>query len=229
MVEHLVLMVVEALVERQREEQQAPLATRVPQTRALYGTPDQAFAEGEVVIPAQTRSTSMAVILGLLVGLGVGVVMFLVLARGITRAPWFRNLPKPQRVLATGTGLALCLVPPVLFPLALRRAAQGGTLILRRNGAEFRHGSRAVFCPWILFREPRSYRGDSKRVVVPVHAPSIDRVELLWQDRIIGCGRDARLRSFRFLDEDEVELRNVYTASMRDIAELLQHLGRRYG
>src|SRR4051794_16540317 len=74
MIEHLILILIEAMASRDRAEQQAALHTAVADLEQLRTNPAVALAAGDVVIPAARRG-SMSVLLALLIGLAAGAVM----------------------------------------------------------------------------------------------------------------------------------------------------------
>ena len=111
-----------------------------------------------------------------------------------------------------------------------RRWLRGGQLTLKRSGAEFHYRHTSVFCPWTLFRTDMSaLQGDNRRVVLLVPPHAIDKIELRRRDSVVGMGRDANIKPFRFRSETELELTNVYAANLRDVARLLLRIGSRLG
>src|SRR5438046_640913 len=75
MIEHLILILIEALANRDRAEQQVGLETAVPHLEKLRADPAAILAESEVVIPAARRG-SMALLLGLIVGFAMFGLLF---------------------------------------------------------------------------------------------------------------------------------------------------------
>jgi len=229
MIEHLILILIEALANRDRAEQQAGLQKAVPDLDLLRADPAAALTEREVVIPAVRRG-SMSLLLGLFVGLTLFVLVFGVysLLRPILPLP--RPMREPMRFALVAAALVVLLGLIVLGYALARRWMRGGELVLKRSGAEFRYRHTSVLCPWGLFRvELSAIQGDNRKVVFPVPAHVIDRIEVYQRDAIVGMGRDAKIKSIRFVSDTELELTNVYAANLREVARLLVRIGARMG
>ena len=229
MIEHLVILVIEALARRERAEQQVGLDAVVADLDRLHSDPATALADQEVVIPP-ARHGPLSLLVGVALGLLMGVVAFVALTIARPHLPLPKPIPRPMR-----QAIVLATLPVLAGLVALgyflaRRWLRGGELTLKRTGAEFRFRHTSVFCPWMVFRTDLSaLQGDNRKVILLVPAHTIDKIELRWKDSIIGIGRDANIKPFRFLSETELELTNVYAANLPDVARLLLRIGARLG
>jgi hypothetical protein len=229
MIEHLVILLIEAMARKEKAEQQVALDVVIAELDHLHSDPAAALAEGDVVIPA-ARHGPLALLLGVVLGLGMCALMILAFAVIRPHVPLAKPLPRSTR-----QAIALAALPIMAGFVALgyaiaRRSLRGGELTLKRAGAEFRYRHTTVFCPWTLFRvEMSAMQGDNRKVILLVPPHAIDRVELRWRDGVVGIGRDARIKPIRFISETELELTNVYAANLRDVARLLLRIGSRLG
>lgn len=228
MIEHLIFLVVEALVKNQQAERQAELRTRVPELDRLREQASETLSQQTITIPA-ARNTPMAIVVGVV----LGTVLFGLCLLGFVVAINLVADPKkltPEADVVIIVGFLLLLVVLLGGSIwKMQRMLRGGELLLHRTGVEFRYRDRAVSCPWSLFRTSGAVSGNNVKAVVPIAPRAVDRVELLWRDSVVAYGREVRLKPFRFVSDTEVELRNVYAANLREVVRLLQDLGRRLG
>jgi hypothetical protein len=229
MIEHLIVLAIESLLRQEKAEQQASLDTVITKLDQLRSDPAATLTKREIVIPPARRGPS-----SFLLGTFLGFATF-----GLTIFTWFivRNaiplpkpLPRPMGQVVFFAGLAILALSIAFGNYLTRRWRMGGKLVLNRSGAEFWQRETRVFCPWVLFRiEMSAFRGDNRKIVLTVPTNVIDKIELHWKDSIVGIGRDAKIKSFRFISESEIELTNVYAANLREVARLLLRIGQRLG
>src|SRR5262249_13239793 len=138
MIEHLVILVIEALARREKAEQQVALDSIVADLDQLRDDPAAVLVDREIVIPPARHGP-----LAFLVAAGLGVVMFLVvLASWVLLRPHLPNpnpIPKSLRPV-----LAWAMLPVLLGFIGLgyywaRGWLRGGELVLKRQAAEFRY------------------------------------------------------------------------------------------
>ena len=229
MIEHLFILLIEVLARREQAEQQAALDTLIADLDRLRTDPAAALTEREVVIPP-ARHGPLSLFLGVILGFVLFVLVVAVWVVIRSHLPLPRPMPRHMRQVLAVVALAVLSVLILIGFILARRQLRGGELVMHRRGAEFRYRQTTVVCPWAVFRiDLAALQGNNRKLVIPIPANVIDRIELRWKEDIIGIGRDARIKPFRFISDTDLELTNVYAANLRDVARLLLHIGGRLG
>jgi hypothetical protein len=107
-------------------------------------------------------------------------------------------------------------------------------LILHPDGAEFRYGHRAVWCPWALFNvhgTPFLQNAETLHpvVYVPVRPEAVPAVELRHDGRCIAQGMALRAPQVSFPKPNLAIIYSWYAAEPAELAGFLLELGRTLG
>ncbi len=231
MIEHLLILLIDQIAKKEQAKLQASLAETLPEFDSLWNSPKETLTDGDVII-CPKRSLWQGLVLSGVVGLIVFALLILV---GHFALVLWANAVGPAQppefvVIFVVVGMIATVASVARFAYGrLHRTVVGGEIVATRASVEFRLHETAVACPWSLFRADGPFRGDVRAIVLPINPRCADRVELLRHGGIVDGGRAVQTRAFQFISENEIELRNVYAANLRDVARLLQHLGRKLG
>jgi hypothetical protein len=108
--------------------------------------------------------------------------------------------------------------------------APGTSLVLRKDGVEFRERNRVVWCPWALFDAPGNpFTSEGGALSLPVAARAVPYVELRKDDLPVAHGMQIKRGTFRFPSADRVVLTGSYEIDAQALGGLLLRLGRTLG
>src|SRR5262245_55262957 len=96
MIEHLVILMIEAMARREKAEQQVALERVVSDLDRLHSDPASALTDQEVVIPP-ARHGPLSLMVGVALGIVMGAVLLAIVAIVRPRLPLPNPLPRPAR------------------------------------------------------------------------------------------------------------------------------------
>jgi hypothetical protein len=202
---------------------QKRLPTVVPDLDELWNDPARSLTKQEFRI-GPLRRYAVATILGIPLGflLPCGFTLYQLDHPNRNFGP----PPLEERILF---GVSL-LVGPLLGFLLLWHFLRGGEMVLGPGGVSLRYRKNTVFCPWTLFQEKgRPWKQDSNRWVLPTWPIAVAGVVQARENVVVATGRDVHTRAFAFGIDGHVVLRNLYVVRLKELAELLSHLGQVLG
>lgn len=219
MIEHLLIMLISHLVNKQRQSRQ-PVTIAFRESDELRADPVAALRHGPIRIGPCPSAIPPLVVAGCLALVAMGAVL---LALMNSSTP-LDQMPPAMRVLAGCGALLVIVAVPALGYWLVRRSVRGGEAELRADGVEFVDQSESVFCPWALFRAEGRPNRTGSRVTLPINPATLSAVEQRRDGSPTAIGADARTRSVQFLGDERVELRDRYHVRLDDVAALLQHI-----
>jgi hypothetical protein len=179
--------------------------------------------------------------LGLAVGIGVGVIFWLlgiVLVRYAMQiaVQQFPNLPMPAAPVDALVFLAVSPLVSLWVGIAIGR---GGTCILGGDGVRMIRGTNEVFCPWDLFSAPgrpiihfrqnATETNPTGEFELPVASTAVHRVEARKHGVLIARGMNVKTAQFRFRSPEVAALTNFSRVSTAEFAGTLLTWGRLLG
>jgi hypothetical protein len=147
-----------------------------------------------------------------------------VLAPALFTRNWDGQVARIGLVVGLLLGLLLLVVA------LLRRRLE---VLLGKEGVEFWHGRRSVWCPWALFSAPGNVLVNSDRLIdcltLPVSPQAVPYVELRQDELCQAQGARVKTATFRFTSGDQVMLSGHYEVVPAQLGSLLLQLGRQLG
>jgi hypothetical protein len=228
MLEHFALGAFSKLYGEEASQQNRKLVQVVPRIKSLWLEPESTLERGDVVIPSSS-SDMTALLLGALIAACIAGITFIGTILWLRRQPIGQPNPPNFATLASYLMIVPACLALVCTFFGVRWFLRGGQIVMSRQRVEFRYRGQVVSCPWSLFRAEGIADGNYQSVIVPIAREFLDRVEMLRETSTIAVGREVRHFPFHLCSESQVRLQNVYCADLRDIASLLQFLGRKLG
>lgn len=216
--EHLIFYLVVEGIQALDRKLQRPLNKVVPDLQILCADPAAYLSQTTVVIGPRKRQA-----LALVVGFAVALVTvgFLFVA--------FDFIPPPKKGEASRVFGVLATFVVTIFAVRglMLHWLRGGTLTLRREGAELDHRGRSLFLPWALFRAPGvSFQPDVKQIVLPIDATVPTAIAGPRDEVVAVYPIDIDLSQAVGCDVNQLALRDLYRVPIGEVGEFLLGIGR---
>jgi hypothetical protein len=228
MIEHLLILLIQELQKEDRTER-ASLHQAIAGAHALREDPHHFLGEREIVI-GPTRQKNMATLAGLLLAGLAGLILNGGAVLVVEAVQGWNAVPDWAIILTVALVIADLVVLALFITQRVRRWYEGGRIILRRHSVEFQYRRENVYCPWSLFRVPKSIvKEQNTKLWLSVNPAAREYLQMDRNGETAAQGAHVNPPWFYFSREDELLLRVLYAIQPTELGNLLHYLGKRLG
>ena len=228
MIEHLLILLIQELQKEDRTER-ASLHQAIAGAHELREDPHRILDEREIII-GPTRQKHMATLAGLLLAGLAGLILNGGAILVVEAVQGWNAVPDWAIVLTVALVIADLIVLALFVTRRMRRWYEGGRIILRRHSVEFQYRRESVYCPWSLFRVPKSMvKEQSSKLRLSVNPAAREYLQMDRNGETAAHGTQVNPPWFYFSREDELLLKVLYAIQPTELGNLLHYLGKRLG